>query len=508
VPEPLLESILVANRGEIALRVIRACRDLGIRSVAVYSDADRASPHVAAADFAYRIGPPSAAESYLDPDRILEAAEQASVQAIHPGYGFLAERASFARAVTDSGLVFVGPSADTIAAMGDKTEARRRMQRAGVPIVPGITDPIADADSAHAAADSVGYPVLLKASAGGGGKGMRVVRAPADLIGAFEAATREALAAFGDGAVYLERFLDSPRHIEVQILGDSTGRIVHLGERECSIQRRHQKLLEEAPSALLTEDERGAIGDAAVQAARAVGYVGAGTIEFLWDSGEFHFLEMNTRIQVEHPVTEFVTGIDLVEWQLRIASGQALTFDQQDIALEGHAIECRITAEDVASGFLPATGTIRRLGVPGGPQVRWDAGIRVGQEVGLNYDSLLGKLVVHGETREAAIERMVRALGELQIEGVETSISFHHRLLQEAEFRAGEIDIGYLDRHPELMAGTLSDSEVRTAAVLAALLEERARAVRTVATASPGAPPAGSGADFTPWQRAAWPWAR
>ncbi|MEX2530809.1 MAG: acetyl-CoA carboxylase biotin carboxylase subunit [Gemmatimonadota bacterium] len=473
-----MESVLIANRGEIAVRVVRACRELGLRSVAVYSDADRQAPHVLLADEAYRLGPAPAAESYLRGDLLVEVALRSGADAVHPGYGFLAERADFARLVEESGLVFVGPSSSSIAAMGDKTEARRRMREAGVPIVPGTVEPVGDLDDALAAAEDIGYPLVIKASAGGGGKGMRSVEGPRELESALAAARREATAAFGDGAVYLERFLVRPRHIEVQLLGDTHGNVVHLGERECSIQRRHQKLIEEAPSSVLSPEEREAMGSAAVRAAESVGYRGAGTVEFLYQDGAFHFLEMNTRIQVEHPVTEMVTGIDLVQWQLRIARGERLPFAQDGIRLRGHALECRITAEQPAGGFLPASGTIDFFAPPSGPWVRWDGGIEQGTEVGLHYDSLLGKLVVWAPSREEAVERMARALHELLITGVETSVGFHRRVMEEADFRAGRLDIGYVDAHPRVVTGSRpgeTGRDPRTAAVLGALLEVERR---------------------------------
>ncbi len=471
----MIESVLVANRGEIALRILRACRELGVRCVAVYSEADQNAPHVAAADEAVCIGPAPASESYLRVDRILEAAERTGARGIHPGYGFLAERAAFAQAVEGAGLVFVGPTAHTIAAMGDKTEARRRMRAAGVPIVPGVEHALGDVDEALEVAAEIGYPVLLKASAGGGGKGMRVVREAAELPSAFGAAGREATAAFGDGSVYAEKFLERPRHIEIQILGDSQGTVVHLGERECSIQRRHQKLVEESPSVAITPQTRAAMGAAAAEAARAVAYVGAGTVEFLYENGDFYFLEMNTRLQVEHPVTELVTGLDLVHWQLRIASGEALDFAQADVTLEGHAIECRITSEDPFRSFLPSTGQIEHLEVPTGPGVRWDGGIEEGFAVGLHYDPLLAKLIVHGRDRATAIRRMRRALEELVISGVETSIEFHRRVMCEPDFLAGRLTIGYLAEHPGLTEPELGAEASRLAAVAATLLADRDR---------------------------------
>jgi acetyl-CoA carboxylase, biotin carboxylase subunit len=497
----LIRSVLIANRGEIAVRIIRACRELGLRAVAVYSEADRLAPHVLMADEAYLVGPAPSSESYLRVDRLLEVAGEAGVDAVHPGYGFLAERAHFAQAVEEAGLVFVGPTAATIAAMGDKTEARRRMGEAGVPVVPGTTEPVGGSETALDEAQRLGYPVLLKAAAGGGGKGMRVVRSPEELPRALDAARREARGAFDDDSVYLERYLSRPRHIEIQLLGDAHGNVVHLGERECSIQRRHQKVVEEAPSAALDPDTRAAMGDAAVRAAQAVDYRGAGTVEFLFEDGEFFFLEMNTRIQVEHPVTELVTGVDLVQWQLRIAGGEELGFRQGDVRFEGHAIECRITSESPEEGFLPSTGTIRHLEVPGGPGVRWDGGIAAGLEIGLHYDPLLAKLIVHAPDREGAVARMSRALEELVVDGVETSASFLRRVMAEPHFRLGELSIRYLEEHPELLDGAGDRSDLRTAAAVATLLEAERRS-RLKAPRIGGGPPAG----VSPWQAALAPW--
>ena len=483
-----IRKVLVANRGEIAVRIMRACRELGIRSVAVYSEPDRLSPHVLEADEAYPIGPAAASESYLRIDRLLEVARTAGCDAVHPGYGFLAERAPFAAAVERAGLAFIGPSASAIEAMGDKTEARRRMIAAGVPVVPGTAEPLTDAAAACAAAASFGYPVLLKAAAGGGGKGMRVVHAEAGMASAFEGAAREARQAFGDDSVYLEKYLTRPRHIEIQILADAHGTVLHLGERECSIQRRHQKMIEEAPSPAIGADVRQRMGVAAVAAAAAVGYRNAGTIEFLFEDGEFYFLEMNTRIQVEHPVTELVTGVDLGEWQLRIAAGEPLPFRQDELQPAGHAIECRITSEDPENGFLPSTGVIRALQVPAGPGVRWDGGVAEGFEVSLFYDPLLGKLIVHGASREAAIDRMRRALHELRVVGVDTSAAFHRAVMEEPDFRRGDVTIRYLEDHPALLRDGRDERVLRTAALAATLLEaerRQRRAVRRIATERP-----------------------
>jgi acetyl-CoA carboxylase, biotin carboxylase subunit len=477
----VFKKILVANRGEIALRVIRAAHELGVEAVAVYSEADRLAPHVLAADEAYLIGPAPSAQSYLRGDVLIDVAKRSGAEAIHPGYGFLSERAPFIQAVRDAGLTFIGPSPEAVTAMGDKTEARKRVIDAGVPVVPGTTeDALADAAEAREVAAEVGYPVLLKAAAGGGGKGMRVVREESEIERALEAAGNEAQAAFGDRAVYIEKYLEGPRHIEIQLLADRHGNTLHLGERECSIQRRHQKLIEEAPER--RPHPRGARrhGETAVAAARAVDYEGAGTVEFLYQDGEFYFLEMNTRIQVEHPVTELVTGVDLVQWQIRIAAGEALTFTQDDVRFDGHAIECRITSEDPYNGFLPSTGRIGNLVVPTGPGVRWDGGIATGVEVGLFYDPMLAKLIVHAPTRIEAVERMKRALHELRIEGVDTSVPFHLRVMDEPDFRAGNLDIRYLETHEEALLHAAPDEDaLRIAALAAALLEEERRTTRT-----------------------------
>jgi len=498
----VFEKLLVANRGEIAIRIMRGAREMGIGAVAVHSEADRLAPHVRFADEAVEIGPAASAESYLRIDRILEAARITGADAVHPGYGFLAERADFARAVEEAGLVFVGPTAETIESMGDKTAARQRMQEAGVPIVPGIVDAAVDAAEARAAAEEIGFPVLLKAAAGGGGKGMRVVQTADAVERAFEAARREAVAAFGDGAVYVERYLARPRHIEIQILGDTHGNVVHLGERECSLQRRHQKLVEEAPSAVLDEAQRAAMGEAAVRAAQAVDYRGAGTVEFLWEDGAFWFLEMNTRLQVEHPVTELVTGHDLVAWQFRVAAGEALDFDQSDVRMSGHAIECRITAEDPDGGFLPSTGRIEHLSLPTGAGVRWDGAVEVGLEIGLHYDPLLGKLIAYGPDRDAAIDRMARALDEFELVGPAHAGPFHRRVMAHDVFRSGDLSIRFLEEYPELTRPRDPDPDTtRAAAVAAVLLEEARRENRTAPRIGRGGGGAGSaGVDLGPWR--------
>ncbi len=476
----MFRKVLVANRGEIALRVIRACQELGVKTVAVYSEADVRAPHVREADEAVLLGPPPSTESYLRGDKIIETAKLTGADAIHPGYGFLSEREWFARAVRDAGLVWIGPPAEAIAAMGSKTAARTLAVAKGVTIVPGTTEAFENAKEAEKLAKKFGYPVLLKAAAGGGGKGMRVVTSPKDLASSLEAARREAKSAFGDDAVYLEKFVERPRHVEIQILADSHGTVLSLGERECSVQRRHQKMIEEAPSVAVSPELRKKMGETAVRAARAAGYVNAGTCEFLLaENGEFYFLEMNTRLQVEHPVTELVTGIDLVQWQLRIASGEKLPFRQEDIVPRGWAMECRITSEDASNNFLPSTGRIEHLHLPSGPGVRWDGGIESGSEVGLYYDPMLGKLIVWGADREQAVTRMRRALVDLIILGVETSRDFHIRMMDDAEFRRGDIEIQWLERRLASILERRPPAETaQVAAIAGALLAERDRATR------------------------------
>ncbi len=504
----MFKKILIANRGEIALRIVRACRELGVRSVAVYSDADSTAPHVREADEAVRIGPPPSAESYLLGDVIVEAAKRSGAQAIHPGYGFLSEREWFARAVREAGLAFIGPSAEAIGAVGSKTAARELAVAHGVPVVPGTTAALAGADEAAKIAERFGYPVLLKASAGGGGKGMRVVRSVSEIAGALDAARREARNAFGDDAVYVEKYLEGPRHVEIQVLADGHGTVIALGERECSVQRRHQKMIEEAPSIAVSRELRHRMGEAAVKVVRAAGYVNAGTCEFLLDrDGSFYFLEMNTRIQVEHPVTELVTGIDLVQWQIRIAAGEKIPFPHA-IEPRGWAIECRITSEDPANGFLPSTGRIAQLHVPGGPGVRWDGGVEAGSVVGLHYDPLLAKLIVWGLTRADAVERMHRALLELRVDGVETSRDFHLRVMEDDEFRRGTIDIQWLERRlASLLDARPSKDERRVAAIAAALIAERDRSARATgsrpASAPDSASPATARAEPSAWARLA-----
>ncbi len=466
-----VERVLIANRGEIAVRIVRACHEEGLEAVAVFSDADRSSLFVRMADAAIRLGPAPAAESYLNIGRLLDAARAADAQAIHPGYGFLSERAEFAEAVEEAGLVWVGPPPSAIRAMGDKIEARRRMKEAAVPIVPGGVAPIGDPRSARELAAELGYPVLVKAAAGGGGRGMRIARATAELGSAVATASSEALKAFGDGAVYLEKLIEHPRHVEIQVLADFQ-KTIYLGERECSIQRRHQKVVEEAPCLVVTPQLRRSMGQAAMAAATAVGYRGAGTCEFLLAPDEtFYFLEMNTRIQVEHPVTELVYAVDLVREQLRIARGLGMSVSEWPLHPRGHAIECRITAEDPENGFLPATGRISYLHAPAGPGIRWDAGIQPGDEIGLYYDSLLAKLVVHAESRAGAIRRMRRAVEEMVIAGVATNQGFLRRLLADPDFAQGEVDIGFLDRRPDLLESG-RESVATIASIAAAVLAE------------------------------------
>ncbi|MEO8090511.1 MAG: acetyl-CoA carboxylase biotin carboxylase subunit [Gemmatimonadales bacterium] len=482
-----MKRVLIANRGEIALRIIRACHAEALEAVAVYSAVDRRSPPVRAADQAIAIGPARPSESYLSIERLIAAARESGADAIHPGYGFLAERAAFAEAVEQAGLIFVGPPAAAIRAMGDKTEARRRMKEAGVPIVPGGSAPVDDPAAARSAAKQIGYPVMVKAAAGGGGKGMRVVHDPDGLAAALETAASEALKAFGDASVYLEKFIECPRHIEIQVLADGE-RTVHLGERECSIQRRHQKLVEEAPSIAISADLRERMGSAAVSAAQAVGYRGAGTCEFLLtEDGSFYFLEMNTRIQVEHPVTELVYAVDLVREQLRIAGGLPMRVHPGWLNPRGWALECRITSEDPANGFLPSTGRIEYLRAPAGPGVRWDSGVETGDEVTLYYDSLLAKLIVWAPDRAQAITRMIQALDELVVVGVATNQAFHRRLMADPAFRKGEIDIQFLERRADLLAQSVDPGRILDLAVAAALAEDHARhARRPPATADTG----------------------
>ena len=443
----MFKKILIANRGEIALRIIRACREMRIRTVVVYSEADRDSLPVRFADEAYCIGPPASANSYLNIANIISVAELSGAEAIHPGYGFLSENAHFAEVCESCGITFIGPSAEAIERMGNKSEARKTMIEAGVPVVPGSEGIIRDKEEALEIAEKIGYPVLIKASAGGGGKGMRVAHNSDDLISSINAAQNEAAAAFGDASVYLEKYVEEPRHIEFQILGDKHGNIINLGERDCSVQRRNQKLLEEAPSVALTPSLRRRMGEMAVKAAKAVNYYNAGTVEFLLDkNNNFYFIEMNTRIQVEHPVTEMVTGIDLIKEQIRIAAGEPLGYKQSDIKIKGWAIECRINAEDPKKNFIPCPGKIDAYLPPGGPWVRMDSAVYQGYKVPPFYDSMIGKLIVWGENRECAIARMERALSEFIIEGIPTTISFQKKILSNAFYKKGEVYTNFIQR--------------------------------------------------------------
>ncbi|WAU79519.1 acetyl/propionyl/methylcrotonyl-CoA carboxylase subunit alpha [Streptomyces sp. Qhu-G9] len=463
----MFDTVLVANRGEIAVRVVRTLRSLGVRSVAVFSDADADARHVREADTAVRIGPAPAGESYLSVERLLEAAARTGAQAVHPGYGFLAENAGFARACADAGLVFIGPPADAISLMGDKIRAKETVRAAGVPVVPGSSGSgLTDTELADAARE-IGMPVLLKPSAGGGGKGMRLVRDAALLPDEIAAARREARASFGDDTLLVERWVDRPRHIEIQVLADTHGNVVHLGERECSLQRRHQKIIEEAPSVFLDERTRASMGEAAVQAARSCGYAGAGTVEFIVpgdDPASYYFMEMNTRLQVEHPVTELITGLDLVEWQLRVAAGERLGFAQDDVTLTGHAVEARICAEDPSRGFLPSGGTVLRLSEPRGDGIRTDSGLSEGTEVGSLYDPMLSKVIAYGPDRATALRRLRGALAETVTLGVQTNAGFLRRLLAHPAVVAGELDTGLVEREVEGLVPDEVPDEVYEAA--------------------------------------------
>jgi 3-methylcrotonyl-CoA carboxylase alpha subunit len=446
----MFKKILIANRGEIAVRIMLACKELGIRTVAVYSDADKQALHVQQAEEAIYLGPAAPKESYLDMDRIIGAAKQADAEAIHPGYGFLSENALFAAAVASAKLTFIGPSADSIRAMGDKAESKIRMKAAGVPTVPGY-EGLESEEDFRTAAQEVGYPVLVKAAAGGGGKGMRVVNAEAELVEAIESARREALHAFGDERLLIEKYVANAHHVEFQVFGDQHGHVVHLFERECSVQRRHQKIVEETPSPLLTPELRQQMGQAAVAAAQAVGYYNAGTVEFIVDpdTHKFYFLEMNTRLQVEHPVTELVTGLDLVHWQIRVAAGERFPFAQADVTQRGHAVECRVYAEDPAHGFLPSTGKLLQYVEPRGPGIRVDSGFDAGDEVTHFYDPLLAKLIVHAENRETAIQRMQAALKEFIVHGVITNIDFLQAVLRHPDFASGEVTTRWVEKTME-----------------------------------------------------------
>ena len=501
----MFKKILIANRGEIAVRVIRACRELGIQSVAVYSDVDRASLHVRKADEAYHLGPAAAAESYLNIPKIIAAAKRSGAEAIHPGYGFLSENSRFAHACAEAGIKFIGPTAAAMEMMGSKTRARQNMDKAGVPFVPGTSRGLESVAEAKSVAEKIGYPVMLKAAAGGGGKGMRLVHTPEELKSALESAQSEAQRAFGDNEVYLEKAIINPRHIEMQVLADEHGSTVYLGERECSIQRRHQKVLEEAPSPIVDPHMRRRMGEVAVRVAQAAGYTNAGTIEFLVDDKKnFYFLEMNTRLQVEHPVTELTTGLDLVHLQIRIAAGEKLPFKQEDVLIRGHAIECRIYAEDPDNNFFPSPGKITLLLLPSGPGIRRDSGMYEGWTVPIDYDPLLAKLIGYGTDREQAASRLRRALNEYFVGGIKTNISLFRRILEDEDFKTGRLDTGFLDRllaHPaETVAADGRSAEV--AAIAAGLFT-----VLEPGTAAPGTGTANgaTGSEHSPsaWKKAA-----
>jgi acetyl-CoA carboxylase biotin carboxylase subunit len=471
----MFKKILIANRGEIAVRIARACREMGITSAAVFSDADRAALHVRLSDEAYRIGPAPSRESYLRIDKLMEIARRAGCDALHPGYGFLAENPSLARACKANNITFIGPSAEAMEQLGSKTAARQLAAAAGVPMVPGTKDPIENLNDAGAIARELGYPVLLKAVAGGGGKGMRLVAADSEMAAAWRDAASEAQNAFGDARLYLEKYVDRPRHIEIQIVGDAHGRIVHLGERECSVQRRHQKVIEESPSPIMTPELRRAMGEAAVRLAKDAGYTNAGTVEFLVDAqSNFYFLEVNTRLQVEHPVTEMVTGLDLVKLQIRVAAGEPLPFSQEDVKLSGHAVECRLYAEDPGNHFFPSPGTILSRRAPSGPGIRLDDGVYEGFIVSTEYDPMLGKLISWGQDRAEAIARLERALEEHSVTGIKTNSGLLLGILRDPEFRRGEIYTRWLDeRLPQLLGGKQTqehDAVAEDAAILAALL--------------------------------------
>jgi len=489
-----MKRVLIANRGEIAVRVARACREAGLETVAVYSDADRGAPHALAADHAVCVGAAPARESYLNPEALLHAARATGADAVHPGYGFFSENAAFARAVVDAGLVWIGPPPDAIATMGDKLAARATVARAGVPVVPGSEVVAGDAAEAARRAREIGYPVLVKAAAGGGGKGMRTVASEPELLDALAAAAREAEAAFADGRVYLERLLVRPRHVEVQVLGDRHGALVHLGERECSVQRRHQKIVEEAPCPVMTPALRARMTEAALAAARAVDYVSTGTVEFLLEAGgeRFYFLEMNTRLQVEHPVTEWITGLDLVALQLRVARGERLPFGQDDVRLRGHAVEVRLYAEDPASSFFPSAGAILALREPTGPGIRVDSGVRAGFSVPVEYDPLLAKLSAWGADRDAAVRRLLAALRDTAILGPTTNLAFLHDVLAHEAFRRGDTHTGFLAEHLPAWRPTHAGLED---AALAAAVALHGPAGPAHGAAGPGAPAVPS-----PWE--------
>lgn len=489
IPFKKINKILVANRGEIALRVMRTAREMGIQTVAVYSEADRKSLHVRFADEAYCIGPPPSAQSYLLQDKIIEVASNCKADAIHPGYGFLSENAVFAKKVRDAGIIFIGPSAKSIEIMGSKLAAKQAAMKFGIPMVPGTEEAISDIPRAKQLASEIGYPILIKASAGGGGKGMRIVEQESEFEEQMNRAISEAQASFGDGSVFIEKYVTSPRHIEVQILGDQHGNIIHLFERECSIQRRHQKVVEEAPSAILSPELRMQIGEAAVNAARSCDYFNAGTVEFIMDHQmKFYFLEMNTRLQVEHPVTEMVTGIDLVREQIRVAEGHPLHLKQDELQLKGHAIELRVYAEDPANQFLPDIGKLERYVRPQGNGIRVDDGFEQGMDIPIYYDPMISKLVAFAETREAAIEKMIRAIDEYEIVGVENTLAFGRFVMLHEAFRSADFDTHFVNRHfkPENLKPKGNEHEEEVAMLMAAIIDQKRRKSTETAPSSTG----------------------
>lgn len=471
-----IKKILIANRGEIALRVMRSAKEMGIKTVAVFSEADRNALHVRYADESVCIGPPPSSESYLRIDKIIEAAKRTNADAIHPGYGFLSEKAAFAQQCEDAGFIFIGPSPQAIALMGSKLAAKAAVSKFNVPLVPGTSEPIADIAAAKTIAGKIGYPVLIKASAGGGGKGMRVVDQDAHFQEQMERAISEATSAFGDGSVFIEKYIAQPRHIEFQIFGDKHGNVVHLFERECSIQRRHQKVVEEAPSSILTADKRKIMGEAAINVAKACGYYGAGTVEFILDEKlDFYFLEMNTRLQVEHPVTEEITGLDLVKLQIRIAAGEPLPFRQEDLTMKGHAIEVRVYAEDPANNFLPDIGNLKTYKRPQGHGIRVDDGFEQGMDIPFYYDPMIAKLICHAENREEAINKMIRAIAEFEITGLETTLGFCDFVMKHDAFRSGNFDTRFVEKYftPALLQPNGQENESMLAALLAATLQDQ-----------------------------------
>ncbi len=481
----MFKKLLIANRGEIALRIMRSAKEMGIQTVAVYSEADRLSPHVRYADEAVFIGPAASNQSYLVFDKIIDACKQTGAQAIHPGYGFLSENAAFARRVKQEGLILVGPSPEAMEIMGNKLSAKAAAKKYQIPMVPGTEEAIQDIAIAKLRAEEVGFPILIKAAAGGGGKGMRIVENTADFEEQMNLAVSEAISSFGDGAVFIERYVSSPRHIEIQVLGDTKGNIVHLFERECSIQRRHQKVVEEAPSAVLSPELRKAMGECAVNVAKSCNYVGAGTVEFILENNtDFYFLEMNTRLQVEHPVTEMITGIDLVKEQLKIANGQALTFTQEDLKINGHAMELRVYAEDPCNNFLPDIGTLSTYKIPQGLGVRVDDGFEQGMEIPIYYDPMIAKLVTHGKDREEAMQRMIRAIDEYQITGIETTLPFGKFVMQHEAFRSGNFDTHFVGKYfsPDKLQD-VDENEAKAAAyVMARIMEEAKTKARSPVT--------------------------